>query len=145
MKNSVIISLHKKGVCELTAHSLDSNAAYQVYKLKKFIQNSISALVEKENELVLSTGLTPTEQQEIKDLIALKELSPEQKDKLLCISEKIARANELIAQLHNDDVESPTLDKLSYAQWHELSKENNANAEVEMLLENILWSEGDEY
>lgn len=139
--NGTLVSLYKKGVCNITAHSLDSDAAYRVYKFKKFLRNTIQELSEKEHELVLSSGLTPVEQQEIKELVALKELSVEQRDKLMCISEKIARANELIARLHEDFVEEPNIEKLSYVQWHELSKENDLDSDVEMLLEGILWSE----
>lgn len=140
MKNSVIISLYKKGVCDITAHSLDSDVAYKVYKFKKFVRNAISSISEKENELVASTGLTLEEQKEIKTLLSIKDMTQDQKSRVSEISEKIARANELIAELHNDDVALPGGELITYSQWHELSKENDLDSEMEMLLEGILWN-----
>lgn len=149
MKKQTIIMLANAGVQSITNHTLDASQAYKVVKFRKAFNAALDAISEDEKGLLKEAGIedAPSFNKELDELRKANR-TPEQEDKYKEMTEKVARYNELHAEMLQEDV---TLDckALPYAEWHKLQNENKEIGErkldllsgwVEDMLEGILWT-----
>lgn len=149
MKKQTLIVLANAGIQSITNHTLDAAQAYKVVKFRKSFNAAIDAIAEDEKALLKEAGIedAPAFNKELEDL-RKADRTHEQEEKFKEMTEKVARYNELHAEMLQEEV---TLDckALPYAEWHKLQNENKEMGErkldllsgyVEDVLEGILWA-----
>lgn len=153
MKKQTLIVLANAGIQSITNHTLDAAQAYKVVKFRKAFNAAIDAIAEDEKALLKEAGIEDAQSfnKELEDL-RKADRTPEQEEKFKEMTEKVARYNELHAEMLQEEV---TLDckALPYAEWHKLQNENKEMGErkldllsgyVEDVLEGILWAAPEE-
>lgn len=155
MKKQTLIVLANAGIQSITNHTLDAAQAYKVVKFRKSFNAALDAIAEDEKALLKEAGIedAPSFNKELEDL-RKADRTPEQEEKFKEMTEKVARYNELHAEMLQEEV---TLDckAMPYEDWHKLQGENAEKemngrkvdllpAYVEDALEGVLWEAPEE-
>lgn len=155
MKRSDIYTLQIGGIQLCTAHTLNAAQAYKLYKLKKFVQSGFDAIEEDRKSLVKSV-FGDNAEDELKELNRINGIDKAQRTddenaQLAELKEKLQKADSLIKEMFDEDVDTSSVKAMPYEDWHKLQVENREvqygngskadvlSGNIESILEDVLW------
>lgn len=145
MKNYEIKFLIDQGILSITSHSLSADAAYKVFKFRKFMNSAMLNLGEVERGLLDEVGINDVREFDARRARLVEESDMEELKKM---NDQMASFIRLKGELMNDEQEY-TGPKITWEEWHALQNENATvvdgkkidilSGSVELLLEGTLW------
>ena len=151
MKRFQLTALVNSGIASTTAHTLDTKDAYKLIKLRLAILDEQSKTDKAKSNLVKEAGIDDPKSFDTRlaELRKVKNPTDEQKKELDGLTVKLARFQELLEELLNEDV-SLDVKPISFESWRQLRKENADKGEnhtdlipnfAEDLLKGVFWTE----
>ena len=154
MKNYEVVTLINAGVLQATAHDVAPAHAYKLYKLKKALEKTLSAIQDAEKGLVKDAGIEDAQafDERGRELAKVKEdeRTEAQKAEMEERNAKLVKVGELRKALYEDEAQIEGLKTVPYDVWFALQKENRAvkvngqeadifSGPAESILEGVFW------
>lgn len=154
MKNFEVIELSKRGILNVTTHSIGTKDAISVFKFKKALRSCIESINSDESALLTECGIDDAASFDSKrgELLGKAERSREEDAELEALNEKFRRFIGMCDGILMEEAKLDTVNTMQYEAWKSLQDENKSvnvngeaidvfSGEVEMLLLGVLWEE----
>lgn len=143
MNNRELLIVAESGILNATNKSLDVASAYKVVKFRQVVKSALSRFQDSELNLLKECGINdPSAFDEELGMLREKKRTKDEEKRFKELAEILGKYLGMRDELLKEDADVSEAKVMPYEQWHAFLKENeslNVTAEIEDLLEGILW------